>query len=173
MSSTNAPKTLLLKNAELLVTMDGERREIKNGGMFIEGNLIRQVGPSDTLPQHADVVLDMAGKVVIPAWSTPTTTCTRASPAWCRRPRWRAVQLADQPVPDLGAPDPRDDRGVDPDRHGRTDPVRLHHLQRPPVHLPQRLQARRQHPCRRRDRHALPRRTRQHERGPQPWWSAA
>lgn len=46
--------------------MDGERREIKNGGMFIEGNLIRKVGPSDTLPQHADVVLDMAGKVVIP-----------------------------------------------------------------------------------------------------------
>ena len=44
--------------------MDGERREIKNGGMFIEGNLIRQVGPSDTLPQHADVVLDMGGKVV-------------------------------------------------------------------------------------------------------------
>lgn len=46
--------------------MDGERREIRNGGMFIEGNLIRKVGPSDTLPQHADVVLDMAGKVVIP-----------------------------------------------------------------------------------------------------------
>lgn len=46
--------------------MDGERREIKNGGMFIEGNLIRQVGPSDTLPQQADVVLDMSGKVVIP-----------------------------------------------------------------------------------------------------------
>ncbi|UQB80053.1 8-oxoguanine deaminase [Pseudomonas shirazica] len=66
MSSTNAPRTLLVKNAELLVTMDGERREIKNGGMFIEGNLIRKVGPSDTLPQHADVVLDMAGKVVIP-----------------------------------------------------------------------------------------------------------
>ncbi|MBA6109751.1 8-oxoguanine deaminase [Pseudomonas asiatica] len=66
MSSTNAPRTLLVKNAELLVTMDGERREIRNGGMFIEGNLIRKVGPSDTLPQHADVVLDMAGKVVIP-----------------------------------------------------------------------------------------------------------
>ncbi|MBF8803290.1 8-oxoguanine deaminase [Pseudomonas asiatica] len=66
MSSTNAPRTLLVKNAELLVTMDGERREIKNGGMFIEGNLIRQVGPSDTLPQQADVVLDMSGKVVIP-----------------------------------------------------------------------------------------------------------
>nr|WP_225778210.1 8-oxoguanine deaminase [Pseudomonas sp. Marseille-Q3773] len=60
------PKTLLVKNAALLVTMDGERREISNGGLFIEDNLIRQVGPSDTLPEHADVVLDMTGKVVIP-----------------------------------------------------------------------------------------------------------
>jgi len=60
------PKTLLVKNAELLVTMDGERREIKRGGLYIEDNVIRQVGPSDTLPQHADVILDMTGKVVIP-----------------------------------------------------------------------------------------------------------
>ncbi|MFK3819792.1 8-oxoguanine deaminase [Pseudomonas sp. NPDC089407] len=66
MSSATRKKTLLVKNAALLVTMDGERREIKNGGLFIEDNLIKQVGPSDTLPQHADVVLDMAGKVVIP-----------------------------------------------------------------------------------------------------------
>lgn len=66
MSSTNPAKTLLVKNAALLVTMDGERREIKNGGLFIEDNLIKQVGPSETLPQHADVILDMAGKVVIP-----------------------------------------------------------------------------------------------------------
>jgi cytosine/adenosine deaminase-related metal-dependent hydrolase len=60
------PKTLLVKNAELLVTMDGERREIRQAGLYIEDNLIKQVGPSDTLPQQADVVLDMAGKVVIP-----------------------------------------------------------------------------------------------------------
>ena len=39
-------KTLLVKNAELLVTMDGERREIRRGGLFIEDNLIKQVGPS-------------------------------------------------------------------------------------------------------------------------------
>ncbi|WAB96058.1 MULTISPECIES: 8-oxoguanine deaminase [Pseudomonas] len=60
------PKTLLIKNAELLVTMDGERREIRRGGLFIEDNLIKQVGPSDELPQHADEILDMTGKVVIP-----------------------------------------------------------------------------------------------------------
>ena len=60
------PKTLLVKNAELLVTMDGERREIRRGGLYIEDNVIKQVGPSDTLPATADVVLDMTGKVVIP-----------------------------------------------------------------------------------------------------------
>ncbi|MDX2310629.1 8-oxoguanine deaminase [Pseudomonas sp. On1] len=60
------PKTLLVKNAELLVTMDGQRREIKRGGLYIEDNVIRQVGPSETLPQNADVILDMTGKVVIP-----------------------------------------------------------------------------------------------------------
>jgi len=60
------PKTLLIKNAELLVTMDGERREIRRGGVYIEDNLIKQVGPSDELPQHADEILDMTGKVVIP-----------------------------------------------------------------------------------------------------------
>ncbi|ANY86682.1 MULTISPECIES: 8-oxoguanine deaminase [Pseudomonas] len=60
------PKTLLVKNAELLVTMDGERREIRRGGLYIEDNVIKQVGPSETLPQTADEILDMTGKVVIP-----------------------------------------------------------------------------------------------------------
>ena len=79
-------KTLLVKNADLLVTMDGERREIRQGGLFIEDNVIRQVGPSAELPQSADEVLDLKTSSS-PAWSTPTTTCTRASPAWCRPPR--------------------------------------------------------------------------------------
>ncbi|MCO6059588.1 8-oxoguanine deaminase [Pseudomonas sp. MOB-449] len=59
-------KTLLIKNADLLVTMDGQRREIRQGGMFIEDNRIVQVGPSSELPQSADEVLDMKGKIVIP-----------------------------------------------------------------------------------------------------------
>jgi cytosine/adenosine deaminase-related metal-dependent hydrolase len=59
-------KTLLVKNADLLVTMDGERREIKQGGLYIVGNLIVQVGPSSELPDSADVVLDLKGHVVIP-----------------------------------------------------------------------------------------------------------
>ncbi|WP_236232788.1 8-oxoguanine deaminase [Pseudomonas tohonis] len=59
-------KTLLVKNADLLVTMDGERRELKQGGLFIEDNVIRQVGPSAELPQSADEVLDLKGHIVIP-----------------------------------------------------------------------------------------------------------
>ena len=59
-------KTLLVKNAELLVTMDGERREIKQGGLYIVGNQIVQVGPSSELPATADEVLDLKGHIVIP-----------------------------------------------------------------------------------------------------------
>jgi cytosine/adenosine deaminase-related metal-dependent hydrolase len=59
-------KTLLVKNADLLVTMDGERREIKQGGLYIVGNQIVQVGPSHELPETADEVLDLKGHIVIP-----------------------------------------------------------------------------------------------------------
>ncbi|WP_017937960.1 8-oxoguanine deaminase [Zestomonas thermotolerans] len=60
------PKTLLVKNADLLVTMDGQRREITQGGLYVEDNLIVQVGPSAELPASADEVLDMQGHIVIP-----------------------------------------------------------------------------------------------------------
>ncbi|UVE16312.1 8-oxoguanine deaminase [Pseudomonas sp. LS44] len=60
------PKTMLVKNADLLVTMDGGRREIKQGGLYIEDNLIKQVGPSAELPQTADEIIDLKGHIVIP-----------------------------------------------------------------------------------------------------------
>ena len=60
------PKTLLLKNADVLVTMDAARREIRGGGLYVEDNRIVSVGPSDTLPSSADEVIDMAGHVVLP-----------------------------------------------------------------------------------------------------------
>jgi cytosine/adenosine deaminase-related metal-dependent hydrolase len=59
-------RTLLVINAELLVTMDGERREIKQGGLYIVGNKIVQVGSSSELPDSADEVLDLKGHIVIP-----------------------------------------------------------------------------------------------------------
>ena len=60
------PQTLLVRNADVLVTMDGERREIRGGGLFAEGNRIISVGESSGLPQTADRVLDLAGHVVVP-----------------------------------------------------------------------------------------------------------
>ncbi|CAD5110243.1 8-oxoguanine deaminase [Zestomonas carbonaria] len=60
------PRTMLIKNADLLVTMDGQRREIRQGGLYIEDNLIVQVGPSAELPRTADEVLDLKGHIVIP-----------------------------------------------------------------------------------------------------------
>ncbi len=59
-------KTLLIKNARVLVTMDAERREIANGAVFIRGNVIEQVGNSADLPATADEVIDATNHVVIP-----------------------------------------------------------------------------------------------------------
>ncbi|WP_374582088.1 8-oxoguanine deaminase [Pseudoduganella sp.] len=59
-------KTLLIKNARVVVTMDEQRREIDNGAIFVRGNVIEQVGASADLPQTADEVIDATGHVVIP-----------------------------------------------------------------------------------------------------------
>ncbi|VVE34117.1 8-oxoguanine deaminase [Pandoraea iniqua] len=58
--------SLLVKNAEVVVTMDAGRREIARGGIYVEDNRIVAVGSSESLPTTADEVLDLAGHVVIP-----------------------------------------------------------------------------------------------------------
>lgn len=58
--------TMLVKNALVLVTMDDQRREIPDGGLFIRDNVIEQVGPSADLPQSADTVLDLRDHVILP-----------------------------------------------------------------------------------------------------------
>lgn len=58
--------TLLVKNAAVLVTMDEQRREIRDGGLFVRDHVIEQVGPTDSLPQTAEQVLDLRDHVVIP-----------------------------------------------------------------------------------------------------------
>jgi cytosine/adenosine deaminase-related metal-dependent hydrolase len=59
-------KTLLVRHADVLVTMDAGRREIVDGAAFIRDNVIEQVGPSADLPQTADEVIDATGHVVTP-----------------------------------------------------------------------------------------------------------
>ncbi len=61
--------TLLLKHADLLVTMEGlgeANRRIPDGGLFVRGNVIEQVGPSSDLPDEADRVIDADGMIVLP-----------------------------------------------------------------------------------------------------------
>ncbi|MFM2423412.1 MAG: hypothetical protein RL291_1942 [Pseudomonadota bacterium] len=58
--------TLLIKNATILATMDGARREIAGGGLFARDGVIVDVGPSAALPQTADTVIDAADHVVLP-----------------------------------------------------------------------------------------------------------
>lgn len=57
--------TLLIKNIHTLVTMDAERREIRNGFLFIRDRTIEQVGTAAELPQIADEVLDLHGRYVV------------------------------------------------------------------------------------------------------------
>lgn len=78
--------TLLVKNIHTLVTMDDERREIKNGALFVRDNIIQQVGTGDELPTTAERILDLRGRhVVLPGLINTHhhffQTLTRAVPA--------------------------------------------------------------------------------------------
>jgi cytosine/adenosine deaminase-related metal-dependent hydrolase len=58
--------TLLIKHATVLATMDDDRREISDGGLFIRDNVIEQVGGTAELPATADRVIDLTDHVVLP-----------------------------------------------------------------------------------------------------------
>ena len=78
-------KTLLIRHAQLLVTMDDHRREITDGGLFIRDGFIERVGTTADLPQTADEILDLAGYIVLPGMVNTHhhfyQTLTRAVPA--------------------------------------------------------------------------------------------
>jgi 8-oxoguanine deaminase len=65
--------------------MDGQRREIPGGGMYVEDGFITQVGPTQDLPQTATEIVDMRGKIVLPGLVNTHhhfyQTLTRAVPA--------------------------------------------------------------------------------------------
>jgi cytosine/adenosine deaminase-related metal-dependent hydrolase len=58
--------TLLVRNADVLVTMDPARREIAGGGVFARDGWIERVGVTAELPPTADDALDARGMVVTP-----------------------------------------------------------------------------------------------------------
>ncbi|MFG1352200.1 8-oxoguanine deaminase [Xanthobacter autotrophicus] len=78
-------QTLLARNALVLVTMDGERREIPGGGLYAEDGRIVAVGRAADLPAQADEIIDLAGHVVIPGLVNThhhmVQSLTRAVPA--------------------------------------------------------------------------------------------
>ncbi|MCI3923735.1 8-oxoguanine deaminase [Paenibacillus sp. TRM 82003] len=58
-------RTLLVKNARNIVTMDGEKRTVAGGSMYIEDQRIVAIG-ADLPYETADEVIDAAGKIVYP-----------------------------------------------------------------------------------------------------------
>jgi len=83
--------TCLVKNIHTLVTMNDERREIKNGAIFIRDNVIEQIETTDTLiadtlTATADDILDLEDRhIVLPGLVNTHhhffQTLTRAVPA--------------------------------------------------------------------------------------------
>jgi 8-oxoguanine deaminase len=78
--------TLLLRDADVLVTMDRKEGEpIANGGMLVRDNVIEQIGPSNELPDSADMVIDAQGMIILPGLVNTHhhlyQTLTRAVPA--------------------------------------------------------------------------------------------
>ncbi|WP_298982221.1 8-oxoguanine deaminase [uncultured Roseibium sp.] len=78
-------RTLLLKNADMLVTMDAERREIRGAGLYAEDGILKAVGPTEDLPETADKVIDATGQIVLPGFVNThhhlNQTLTRNLPA--------------------------------------------------------------------------------------------
>ncbi|MFZ6031242.1 MAG: 8-oxoguanine deaminase [Chloroflexota bacterium] len=77
--------TTLLLRTSLLVTMDADRREIADGGLFIRDGFIEHAGAWDQFPHEADEVLDLRGYLVLPGLINTHhhfyQTLTRAVPA--------------------------------------------------------------------------------------------
>ncbi len=77
--------SLLVRHADLLVTMDDRRREIPDGGLFIRDGFIEMAGTTSELPGAADEVLDLSGHILLPGLINTHhhfyQTLTRAIPA--------------------------------------------------------------------------------------------
>jgi cytosine/adenosine deaminase-related metal-dependent hydrolase len=77
--------SLLIRHADLLITMDDEDHRFPDGGLYAEDGVIRQVGPTAELPDTADLVIEARGRIVIPGLINTHhhlyQTLTRAVPA--------------------------------------------------------------------------------------------
>ncbi len=63
---TPAERTLLVRDAALVATLDDARREIPDASVLVRGNAIEAVGPAAALPRTADELIDARGHLVVP-----------------------------------------------------------------------------------------------------------
>ena len=131
--------TLLLKHADLLITMDTTRCRIADGGLFVRDNEIVQAGPTAELPPAADTIIDARGMIGA-AWTgqhpppplpEPSTRCIAQDSVLFDRPETL--------YPIWGAADAGSGDRLGHGRAGRADALRLHHIERSSLRLPQRL----------------------------------
>lgn len=58
--------TLLIQHAALIVSMDDNDTQWKDGGIYVEDNAISQIGPTEQLPQDADYTFNARGMIILP-----------------------------------------------------------------------------------------------------------
>jgi 8-oxoguanine deaminase len=59
-------RTMLVRHAEVLARMDESGHRVRDGGLFVEDNVIVKVGSTAEMPQDADEVIDAQGMVILP-----------------------------------------------------------------------------------------------------------
>ena len=61
-----AQRTLLLRHATCVATLDGAGRELHDASILLRGNQVEALGPAAELPDSADEVIDARGHLVLP-----------------------------------------------------------------------------------------------------------
>ena len=59
-------RTLLIRDAECVVTMDDQQRELARASILVRGAAIEAIGPAATIATEADEVIDARGHLVTP-----------------------------------------------------------------------------------------------------------
>ena len=76
--------TLLVKNISTLITNDAETGDFQDGAIYVDDNVIKQVGKTKDLPATADMVIDGSRKMICPGFVNTHhhfyQTLTRAVP---------------------------------------------------------------------------------------------
>ena len=58
--------TLLVQHAALIVAMDDADTRWEDGGIYVQDNVIQQIGPMDQLPLQADRIINARGMIILP-----------------------------------------------------------------------------------------------------------